>query len=188
MEARWRWHCALGGRRVGALQSSEGCLASLPWWTRVRALAFSMKACTGILPKGHCTCSTPSSFQAAHELACQVGRAVHLGVQAIHSEGIQLLAGPQPFIRTPRSSAKVGLFQSQVKAASQRCKGNRLRKAYVKVPILPSLGPVSPLVPYCYVISLRGSRQVWELPAHSCQEFCCSSEDQSSAPEPPKVF
>lgn len=58
------------------------------------ALAFSRKACTGILPKGHYTSSTTSSCQAAHELACQVGRTVHLGVRAIHSEGTQFLAGP----------------------------------------------------------------------------------------------
>lgn len=49
-------------------------------WTRGRALAFSMGACTRMFPKGHYTCSTPSCLQEAHELACKVGRVVHWGV------------------------------------------------------------------------------------------------------------
>lgn len=57
-------------------------------WTQGRDLAFSMGASTGMFPKGHYTCSTPSCFQEAHELACKVGRGAHWALST-HSEGMQ---------------------------------------------------------------------------------------------------
>lgn len=65
------------GRRWEPSKVPEATWPHWLQWTRGRTLAFSMGTCIGMFPKGHYTCSIPSSFQEAQELTCQVGRVVH---------------------------------------------------------------------------------------------------------------